>query len=261
MPAPRAPDGRKSSRSAMTSRRVSLRGLLFLAVAVPATLLFSLLAFAGGVLRAPKGFHDWVNRSWSRTLLAASGVDVSLEGEEKLRAGGGQVLACSHQSMFDIPALMAAVPASIRFVAKAELSRVPVFAAGMRSSGHVFIDRANPRHAIAQMRGFGGRMRREGLSVVVFPEGTRSRDGRLQRFKRAPFLLAIEADAPVLPVAVDGGAGVLPKGDVWIRPGRIRIRVGDPVPTGGLDAGDRGELAGRVHERVTELLREARERG
>lgn len=243
----------------MRLRGFGSRGLLFLAVGAPATLLFSLISLVGGLAGAPKRLHDWVHRTWSRLLLAAAGAEVRLEGEENLRPGEGQVLACNHQSVVDILALMAAVPASIRFVAKAELAEIPVFSGAMRSAGHVFIDRTNPRHAISEMRGFGRRMRREGLSVVVFPEGTRSADGRLRRFKRAPFLLAIEAGASVVPVAVDGGASVLPKGEAWARPGRITVRVGSPEPTDGLEAGGRGELARRVHGRVARLLEEIRE--
>lgn len=237
---------------------MSLRGLVFLAVGVPATLLFSLVSLTGGLLRAPKALHDAVHRGWSRVLLAAAGVDVRLEGEEHLRPEAARVLACNHQSVFDILALMAAVPASVRFVAKAELSDVPVFAGAMRSAGHVFVDRTNPRHAISEMRSFGDRMRRDGLAVAVFPEGTRSTDGRLRRFKRAPFLLAIEAGTPVVPVAVEGGGRVLPKGKLLARPGTVSIRVGRPVSTEGLDPGDRGELAGRVRDRVEALLEEAR---
>ena len=146
----------------MSSDGFSLRGLLFLVVGVPATLLFSLISLVGGLLRAPAGLHDWVHRRWSRFLLAAAGVEVRVSGEENLEPGGAQVLACNHQSMFDILALMAFVPASVRFVAKAEIASVPVFAGAMRSSGHVFIDRTNPRHAISQMRSFGERMRRDG---------------------------------------------------------------------------------------------------
>ncbi|MDP2497449.1 MAG: lysophospholipid acyltransferase family protein [Candidatus Palauibacterales bacterium] len=245
----------------MSSVGFSLRGLLFLVVAVPATLLASLAVLIGGLMRAPRGFHDRVQRWWSRTLLAAAGVEVRVSGEENLEPGGAQVLACNHQSMFDILVLMATVPASVRFVAKAEIASVPVFAGAMRSSGHVFIDRTNPRHAITRMRSFGDRMRRDGLSVVVFPEGTRSRDGTLRRFKRAPFLLAIEADAPVLPVAVEGGGDVMPKGTVWTRPGRMSIRIGPALATDGLDSSDRGDLAECAHDRVADLLEQSRERG
>lgn len=239
----------------------SLRGVLFVIVAVPATLVFSLFSVVGGLVRAPRGYQDRVQRWWSRTLLAAAGVEVRVSGEENLEPGGAQVLACNHQSMFDILALLAFLPASVRFVAKAELGSVPVFAGAMRSGGHVFIDRTNPRHAITQMRSFGERMRRDGLSVAVFPEGTRSRDGRLRRFKRAPFLLAIEADAPVIPVAVDGGSGVMPKGSLWTRPGRMTLRVGTGLATDGLEASDRGDLAECAHDRVADLLEEIRNPG
>lgn len=237
----------------------SLRSLLFPVAAVPSTIVFSLMSVAGGLLRTPPGFQDWVHRWWSRSLLVAAGVEVRISGEENLEPGGAQVLACNHQSMFDILALLAAVPGSVRFVAKSELAQVPLFAGAMRGGGHVFIDRTNPRHAITQMRRLGERMRREGLSVVVFPEGTRSRDGRLRRFKRAPFLLAIETDAPVLPVALEGGAGVMRKGSLWTRPGRMSVRIGTALTTDGLDPSDRGPLARSAHDSVADLLEEVRE--
>lgn len=232
---------------------MSLRGLAFLAVTPPATVFFSSISLVGGLLGAPKALHDWTHRAWSSTLLAAADVEVRVEGGERLEAGG-QVLACNHQSLFDIPALLAAAPSSARFVAKQELARIPLFAGGMRSAGHLFIDRGNPRTAISSMRAFGNRMREEGLSVVVFPEGTRSPDARLRRFKRAPFLLAIEAGAPVVPVAVDGGCRVMAKGEFLPRPGRITVRVGREVPTEGIEPADRTDLARRVRDRVGELL-------
>lgn len=239
---------------------MSARGLLFAVVAPPATLVFSAVSLLGGLLRAPGALHDWGHRTWSRALLAAAGVEVRLQDGGRLREGG-QVLACNHQSLFDIPALIAAAPVSARFVAKEELSRVPVFAGAMRSAGHVFIDRGNPRSAISSMRDFGARMREEGLSIVVFPEGTRSPDSRLRRFKRAPFLLAIEGGVPVVPVAVEGGGRILPKGELLPRPGRITIRVGREVPTDSLAPEDRTDLAERVQDRVADLLGEIRRSG
>lgn len=236
---------------------MSLRGLLFLAVLVPATVAFSLVSVVGGVVDAPPRVHDWSHRTWSRVLLWAAGVEVRVEGGENLRPGG-KVLACNHRSIFDILALLAATEVTVRFVAKEELTRIPFFSGAMRAADHLFIDRGSPRSAIPSMRRFGRKMREEGLSVVVFPEGTRSRDERLGRFKSAPFLLAIEAGAPVVPVAIAGSARVLGKGKAWVRPGRITVRAGREVTTEGLAAGDRTSLAVRVHDRVEGLLEEVR---
>lgn len=237
---------------------MNLRGLFFLVVAVKGTAVASLLHLVGGVLGAPAGWHDWLHRRWSRLLLRAAGVEVELAGAEHLRPEAPRVLACNHQSMFDILALMAVVPGTVRFVAKAELADVPLFAAGMRAGGHVFVERENPRRAISAMRDVAARMRDEGFSVAVFPEGTRSPDGRLRRFKRAPFLLAIEADVPVVPVAVDGGHRVLPRGELRPRPGRMSVRAGEAIGAGELATGDRADLARRVHDHVDSLLEETR---
>lgn len=231
-----------------------MRTVLFYLVLVPSTLFFSLVSVVGGLLGAPKGLHDRVHRSWARCLLAAAGVRVRVRGAEHLPPHGGSILASNHQSLFDIWALMASLPLSLRFVAKAELSRIPLLARAMREAGHVFVDRDDPPVALAAMKAAGERMRREDLVLVIFPEGTRSPDGRLRRFKRGPFLLAIETGAPVVPVAVDGGHRVLAKGSRRVRGRPMDVRVGEPVRTGDLPAGERSRLARRVHGQVEAML-------
>lgn len=235
-----------------------LRFVFVWAAGVPVTAFFSLLALAGALVRADKGYFDWIHRTWSRILLRLAGVRVEAEGLEHLRVGGPQVLVCNHQSLFDIFALFAALPVSLRFVAKIELSRVPVFGEAMRRAGHVFVDRDDRPQAVAAMTRAGVRMREEGLTLGLFPEGTRSPGGRLQPFKKGAFVLAIDTQVGLVPVALEGGAAVLPRGRRRLEPRPIRIRCGRRIPLEGKRHEDRNEVLRRSRDAVARMLRELR---
>lgn len=233
----------------------------FRLVVVLSTMFFSLLGVLGGLVRAPHELYDWIHRTWARSVLAAAGARVEIEGLEHSAPGRAQILVANHQSMLDIWALMAAVPASLRFVAKKELSRIPVFSAACRAAGHVFIDRTRAGEAAESIRAAGERMRREGLTLVLFPEGTRSSDGALGRFRRGAFALAIETRADLVPVAIEGGGRILGRGAKRITPGTIRIRLAPPVPLAGLSAEDRDALVEDTRETVAGMLDDLLGRG
>lgn len=238
-----------------------IRYVAALAVGVPVTLLFSALAVVGGLARARPGYFDWLHRIWSGLLLAAGGIRVSAEGVEHLDPDAPQVLMANHQSLLDVLALFHALPVSLRFVAKRELGRVPLFGAAMRRSGHVLIDRGNRVQAVEAMRDAGERMKEEGLTLALFPEGTRSPDMELRRFRRGPFVLAIDTGTVLVPVAVDGGPRVLPPGERRVRPGTVHVRCGEPVDLGALDRADRDELLERTRGSVSGMLEEIRRGG
>ncbi len=233
-----------------------IRTALFTLTTFASTLFFSLTAMLGGLVRAPRGLYDWVHRNWSRSLLWVAGVRVDATGHEALDPDGSYVFVSNHQSFFDIWAMMATLPASLRFVAKEELSRIPLFATAMRAAGHVFIDRKNPNSAGEAIRRAGQRMRSEGLSLVFFPEGTRSPDGTLQRFKKGSFALAIETQVKLVPVAVDGGGRILPRGAKRPVPGTLRLRCAEPIPLAGLDANDRDGLLEQTQLAISRMLGE-----
>lgn len=237
-----------------------IRGLLFWPFAAVSTLFFSVVSVFGGALGAPKGLYDWVHRSWSRSLLAVAGIRVRTEGLEHVRPGSACIVAANHQSMFDIWTLMAALPLSLRFVAKRELGRIPVFAGACRAAGHAFIDRQDRGAAIRAIRRAGERMRREGLALVFFPEGTRARDGRLQPFKRGTFVLAIETQTPLLPVAIEGTHAVLPAGARAPRPGTITVRCGPLLSLEGRTVEDRDEVLRATRGAIAGMLEELRRR-
>ena len=204
-----------------------------------------LVAALVGVKRRPGGVYDWGASDWARDIIAAAGTPVELEGRERIPPHQPVVYASNHSSMFDIWALAAVLPGSVRFVAKQELVKVPLVGRAMLAAGHVAIDRFNRARAFEAYERAAAVIR-GGISAVVFPEGTRSRTGELLSFKNAPFGLAIAAGVPVVPVYVHNTFEILPKGGIRLRPRPIRILVGEAIPTAGLSLDDRQRLADRT---------------
>jgi 1-acyl-sn-glycerol-3-phosphate acyltransferase len=204
-----------------------------------------------GVKRRPGGIYDWGTSDWSRQVLRAAGTPVRVAGLERIPAGP-VVYASNHSSMFDIWALAATLPGSVRFVAKQELARIPLVGRAMVTVGHIMIDRAHPARALTGYERAADLLR-SGISAVVFPEGTRSRTGELLPFKNAPFGLAIAAQAPVVPVYVRDTFTIMAKGHRLLRPRPIRIEIGDPVSTTGMTLERRRALRDRVRAAVLEL--------
>lgn len=231
-----------------------IRTFVFTLMTFLSTLVFSLIGVIGGLVRAGHGWFDWIHRNWAGLMLRVAGARLEVEGLENLEPGRGQILVANHQSMLDIWALMAGVPVSLRFVAKAELSKIPVFARACRVAGHVFIDRGEATQARAAIRAAGERIRDEGLTLVLFPEGTRSLDGRVGRFRRGSFALAIESQAHLVPVAIDGTVRVFPKGAKTLRPGVVHIRIAPAIPLQGMTIDDRDPLMDRTHDAIVGLL-------
>jgi 1-acyl-sn-glycerol-3-phosphate acyltransferase len=224
-------------------------------------LFFSSVLHAGGVIAAALlgvkrrpgggGVYDWGTNDWSRDLLRAAGTRVRVVGLERVPAGP-VVYASNHSSMFDIWALAATLPGSVRFVAKHELGRIPLLGRAMITAGHIMIDRAHPARALEVYRQAAAVIG-SGISAVVFPEGTRSRTGELLPFKNAPFGLAIAAHVPVVPVYVHDTFAIMPKGRFFLRPRPIRIEIGDPISTVDLTLERRQELRDRVRAAVVRL--------
>ncbi len=215
---------------------------------------------AGGlsILFAPfvKGpaVFDWVHRWWGNSILSISGVKLQVEGLEHIEPYRPYVIIANHQSFFDIWALAAGLPQSVRFVAKGSLGKVPLLGSGMRAIGHVIIDRKSRKAAISSIRAARSRAEREGHAIVWFAEGTRSRDGKLARFKRGVFGLAIETGLPMVPVAIEGGFDILGPGEKRLRPGIIRVTVTPPIPADEMKASDANALMARAHRRIATAL-------
>jgi 1-acyl-sn-glycerol-3-phosphate acyltransferase len=200
-------------------------------------------------------------RWWAWLILKTTGVRVAVEGAGRLAPDRAYLFLANHQSIYDIPVLFWHLPFQIRIIAKASLGRFPFLGWHLRRSGHVLVDRTNPGQAtFAQV----ARLMRDGVSLLVFPEGTRSADGQVSRFKAGTILLAIETGIPIVPVAIDGTREVMRKGRLMTCPGHALVRIYEPVPTAGLTRADARALAARVEATVrggVEAMQEADVRG
>jgi 1-acyl-sn-glycerol-3-phosphate acyltransferase len=239
-----------------------IRTLWYYVVLVVATVVHAVGTIGAALLRVPYrpgGVYDWGTQDWSRWVLWGAGTPVEVMGGglERIPRNGPVVYASNHSSMFDIWALSATLPGSTRFVAKQELTRIPLLGPAMLRAGHVTIDRTNRARAF-EAYDRAARTVRGGISAIVFPEGTRSRTGELLPFKNAPFGLALAAQVPVVPVYVDGTFRILPKGGWRLHRMPIRIRIGAPISTAGLTLEDRDALRERAFAAIRALQEEAR---
>lgn len=221
--------------------------------------LISTLTCANGVLLAalfrvkdrPGGVYDTLQRMWARMIVWAAGVRVVLHGTE-YASGERQILVGNHVSWFDVLAVAAAVPRA-RFVAKREVRRIPLVGPAAAAAGHVYIERENRKAALEQYRAAADRIH-GGARVIVFAEGTRGRTYELRPFKKGPFVLAVSAGAPIVPMVVHGAIAVMPKGSFRVRRGTVNVHFLPPIPTAGLTYEDRNELAARTHAAIAAVL-------
>jgi 1-acyl-sn-glycerol-3-phosphate acyltransferase len=202
---------------------------------------------------------DGAIRLWARSLLATAGVRHEAEGLERL-PGGHCVLVCNHQSHYDVPLIFAHVPKHLRYVAKMELSRIPVFGQALRLTGNIFVERSGSQQDRQRLEE-AVKAVRERVSVMFFAEGTRSPDGTLRPFKKGAATMAIQAQVPLVPMAVSGTRHILPKGGRSVRWGqKVALVVGESLSTRGLTLENRTELTRRLQAAVAQLYERARER-
>lgn len=210
-----------------------------------------ILASLVGVKLRPEGVYDRAAREWGRKLLRLNGLPVRLHGMSNI-PGGPCVFVANHVSWVDVWALAALLPGRARFLAKRGLFLVPFFGSAMKEAGHIPIDRQN-KSAALDAYAEAVRLIQHGTRAIIFGEGTRSRNGTLQPLKKGPFVLAIQAGVPVIPVFIEGTFAVLPKGSMRLRPGPITVLVGEPLSTVGLSYEDREILGERCRESLVAL--------
>ena len=197
--------------------------------------------------------YDLAPRWWSKIVLFMTGVRVTVHNAERALDGKPHIYVSNHISWYDIPALASFLPRT-KFVAKAELFKIPVFGAAMRAVGMIPIERQNRKAAFAAYDDAAKQIH-EGNSVIVFPEGTRGFDYHLRPFKKGPFVLAIAAGEPIVPVLTHGTLQVIGKGSMLVHPGKVDVHLLEPIPVAGLGYEDRDALAEAVHARIAEALK------
>jgi 1-acyl-sn-glycerol-3-phosphate acyltransferase len=194
-------------------------------------------------------------RFWARSILAVCRVRVRYHGLERVNPERRYICVCNHASLIDIPALMAYFPLRLCYIAKEELFHIPVMGAYLRRMRHIPVVRGDSRAAARSMQEAARSIAAGDRSVLVFPEGTRSRNG-LGEFKEGAALLAIRSGVPLLPVAIAGGREIWPSKSVVIRPGTVDIHIGCETPAAGLPSQARGPLTADVRAQIAEMLGE-----
>lgn len=168
-------------------------------------------------------------RVWSWLILATTGVEVTVQGLDRVERGKTYVFVANHQSIYDIPCLFWNIPFQLRIIAKESLGRFPMLGPHLKRTGHMLVDRSRPDRS--GIFGWASRLTGNGLSLIVFPEGTRSRDGYMGKFKGGSIMLAMQAGLPIVPISVIGSRHVMKKGELTTRPGHVTLIVHDPIPT------------------------------
>jgi 1-acyl-sn-glycerol-3-phosphate acyltransferase len=234
-----------------------LRTIFAIITAIVVTTVLGLTTIIAGLLGIedkPDGIYDKIPRWWSRSVMWAAGIKVRVHGLENDNDAEPRIFASNHVSWFDVAGLAKVLPRH-KFVAKAELFKVPIFGRAMRAAGMVEIQRENRKAAFGAYEVAAERIR-QGNSVVVFPEGTRGHDYRLRPFKKGPFVLAIAAGVPVVPIIVHGTIEILRKGSFRVHPGTIDIHLLEPVSTTTVDYDHREALMQAVRTRMADAMRD-----
>jgi 1-acyl-sn-glycerol-3-phosphate acyltransferase len=220
---------------------------------VVATIGLSALTVVFSWFRASMEYFDWTNRTWARWMLRVSGVRVHVEGGENAPAGKPKIFVSNHCSWFDVFALSASLPGRCRFVAKKELTRIPVFGRAWQVAGHICVDRGDRQSALRSLEEAGNLMRANSSGVIIFPEGTRSPDGNLLPFKKGAFMLALHTGVDIVPIGVSGSGDILRKGGFLVKPGIITIRIGQAIPVADYGFENRDGLMKHVRAEIERL--------
>ena len=237
-----------------------IRALLSLTTFIASTILGSVMSLVLGAVDRTGGLVLKLCRVWSAVVLGVPGVKVEIKMRVPLDPNRPYVFMANHASMVDIWAMFLRVPIPVRFIAKKQLGQIPVFGWAMRAGRFVFIDRQNAASARRSIQEAAQRIK-DGQSVAIFPEGTRTRDGKLGAFKKGGFHLAIDSGVEIVPLAIRGSRAVMPPGTPLIRAGLVQIEIDEPIATADLGPSDRQRLLERVYARIAEMLGEPTVRG
>jgi len=217
------------------------------------TIVLGTLSLIASIFDGSGNTQHRLARIWARSLLVFSFIRVRAEGLENIDPRGHYVLVSNHQSLMDIPALLAYLPLQFRFFAKKALYQIPFIGTHLNRAGHLPVDRSNPRNSLKSMIEGARIVGERKISVLLFPEGGRAPKG-LREFSEGAAYIAIKTGAPLLPMALSGMREKLPMGSIHIRSGRVALRVGPPIQTVGMKPADRDELTRRLYEEVARLL-------
>ncbi len=218
---------------------------------IPATAFFGTLSIVLSLFSKTGNAPHLSARTWARTILAVARVRVRITGLSHIDPNRSYIYMANHQSNFDIPVLLGYLKVQFRWLAKAELFDIPIFGRGMQGCGYISIDRSDRRSALESIRQAAATIR-NGVSVLIFPEGTRSPDGHIQPFKKGGFFLARKAGVPIVPVIIRGTWPIMPRSGLKISPGNVTVEVRQPIETADYKGKDKDKLIEDVRRVICE---------
>jgi 1-acyl-sn-glycerol-3-phosphate acyltransferase len=213
------------------------------------TVIFGYLSILLSVVGNKGNWSHISARIWGRSILAASGIQVRVTGMENIDPAKSYIYMSNHQSNFDIPVLLAFLRVQFRWLAKEELFKIPFFGYAMQRVGYISINRSDRRSAFQSLKR-AAEIIRGGVSVMIFPEGTRSLDGRIRPFKKGGFILALDAGVPIVPVVIRGTRSIMPKERLRIRSGRVTLEILAPIDTTAYARKNKDDLIAAVRRAI-----------
>lgn len=221
-------------------------GIIYIVV-ISETFILSICASLSGLIDPYSALSNWIIKTWARIILWISGIHLTIDGLENIDHSKSYIFMMNHLSLYDIPASFIAVPLTSRFIAKKELFKIPILSTGMRLTGMLEIDRGNSTEAKKTLEKAAQTIN-DGCSVIIFPEGTRSKNGEMQSFKKGGFIIAIQGGIPILPMVISGTQYIVRKGSGLVKRGKIHIRFLTEISTGEYSYESRNNLVRKVHQ-------------
>jgi 1-acyl-sn-glycerol-3-phosphate acyltransferase len=218
-----------------------------------ATIILGLLAILASFFSKNGNTVHMIAQLWGRSILWVSGIRTVTNGFDRSLRNRSCIYMSNHQSNFDIPVLFSALPVQFRWLAKAELFRIPIFGLSMRGAGYISIDRSNRKSAFHSLAKAAAAIR-NGTSVMIFPEGTRSMDGMLLPYKKGGFVMAVDAGVPIVPIVISGTHAIMPKGRMLIRRRWVQVNIGHPIETSSFSRKTKDDLMAKVRSAMLEMI-------
>ena len=230
-----------------------LRTAMISLYVIPATAVLCIIAIIVSFFSREGNPVHLIARIWAKSILFVSGIKVDVKGLASIDPFKSYIYMANHQSNFDIPVLLGCLPIQFRWLAKAELFKIPMFGRAMSGAGYVKIDRSNQKAAIKSIDEIAAKMK-NGISVMLFPEGTRSQDGNVNPFKKGGFVMAVDTGVPIVPVIIRGTRSIMTKGSWRINRARVTLFIEKPIDTSGFTRDTKVDLLKKVRSVICEVF-------
>jgi 1-acyl-sn-glycerol-3-phosphate acyltransferase len=230
-----------------------IRTLIVILWTLPATVVFGSLTILVSLFDRSGNLGHRFGGMWGRSILFAGRVRVAVKGLSRIDPFRSYIYMPNHQSNFDIPVLLGHLPVQFRWLAKAELFKIPIFGYAMKKAGYISIDRSKGRSAVKSLARAADAIR-NGTSVVIFPEGTRSQDGRIMPFKQGGFIIGVDSGVPIVPVIIRGTREIMPKDRISIKSGEVTLEIKEPVESSGYTRKTRDVLMQKVRNIICDAF-------